>query len=197
MLSLLYVTETAREREQKVLVHCKAGISRSATICLAYLMWYHKWTLEQAYDFLKAKRRLISPNLNFMRQLLEFEQQLQTSREWENGKGGGVGSSEQLLALSKNGLESAPPAYPPHVAPITTTGATTMGATGVTTYRTTSHRQRGQCDFGQHPASARPALSLPLTPCGAQAAVFSFPDIKTHTPSPPQMVCRSPLLSPS
>ncbi|CAD5116533.1 DgyrCDS5412 [Dimorphilus gyrociliatus] len=57
----------------KVLVHCLAGISRSATICLAYLMKQRKYTLDQAFDYLKARREIISPNLNFMRQLQEYE----------------------------------------------------------------------------------------------------------------------------
>lgn len=33
----------------KVLVHCKAGVSRSATIVLAYLIWKKRWTLSTAY----------------------------------------------------------------------------------------------------------------------------------------------------
>ena len=33
----------------KVLVHCKTGVSRSATIVLAYLIWKKRWTLSTAY----------------------------------------------------------------------------------------------------------------------------------------------------
>jgi len=54
-------------------VHCLAGISRSATICMAYLMQIKDMSLDQAHDYLKQRRRLISPNLNFLRQLAEFE----------------------------------------------------------------------------------------------------------------------------
>ena len=64
-----------------MLVHCHAGISRSATVCIAYIMWYRHWSMEKAYSFLKSKRSLIAPNLNFMRQLHEFEAQLE-----DNGK---------------------------------------------------------------------------------------------------------------
>ena len=62
-----------REKEGKVLVHCHAGISRSATICMAYLMATRKLRMEEAYEFVKTRRRVVSPNFNFMGQLLNFE----------------------------------------------------------------------------------------------------------------------------
>ncbi|KAL3863886.1 hypothetical protein ACJMK2_005613 [Sinanodonta woodiana] len=65
--------DSVRNDKGKVLVHCHAGISRSATICIAYLMCKDNLTLEQAYDHVKSRRSVISPNLNFMRQLQDFE----------------------------------------------------------------------------------------------------------------------------
>ncbi|KAG8141196.1 hypothetical protein E2320_006850 [Naja naja] len=56
-----------------VLVHCQAGISRSATICLAYLIQSRRVRLEEAFDFVKQRRGVISPNFGFMGQLLQFE----------------------------------------------------------------------------------------------------------------------------
>lgn len=60
----------------KVFVHCAAGMSRSATVVIAYLMWKQKMTLNDAIDFVKKKRPIISPNLNFMRQLQTFQELL-------------------------------------------------------------------------------------------------------------------------
>uniref|UniRef100_A0A8C8S9F2 Dual specificity protein phosphatase n=2 Tax=Pelusios castaneus TaxID=367368 RepID=A0A8C8S9F2_9SAUR len=57
----------------RVLVHCQAGISRSATICLAYLIQSQRVRLEEAFDFVKQRRGVISPNFSFMGQLLQFE----------------------------------------------------------------------------------------------------------------------------
>ncbi|KAJ8250357.1 hypothetical protein COCON_G00222790 [Conger conger] len=60
----------------KVLVHCEAGISRSPTICMAYMMKTKGLQLEEAFDFIKQRRPLISPNFSFMGQLLQLESEL-------------------------------------------------------------------------------------------------------------------------
>uniref|UniRef100_A0A672Y878 Dual specificity protein phosphatase 2 n=1 Tax=Sphaeramia orbicularis TaxID=375764 RepID=A0A672Y878_9TELE len=65
--------DSVKHRGGRVLVHCQAGISRSATICLAYLMHTQRVRLDEAFDFVKRRRHVISPNLAFMGQLLQFE----------------------------------------------------------------------------------------------------------------------------
>nr|XP_056705836.1 dual specificity protein phosphatase 5 [Euleptes europaea] len=63
----------------KILVHCEAGISRSPTICMAYLMKMRKFRLEEAFDYIKQRRSLISPNFGFMGQLLQYESEILSS----------------------------------------------------------------------------------------------------------------------
>lgn len=71
--------DLARSRSGSVLIHCQAGVSRSPTIAVAYLIKQFPMSLVDAYKFVKIRRSIISPNLNFMGQLLEFEQGIQKS----------------------------------------------------------------------------------------------------------------------
>ncbi|XP_048872090.1 dual specificity protein phosphatase 7-like isoform X2 [Brienomyrus brachyistius] len=70
--------EEARSKKCGVLVHCLAGISRSVTVTVAYLMQKLHLSLNDAYDFVKQKKSNISPNFNFMGQLLDFERTLKS-----------------------------------------------------------------------------------------------------------------------
>ena len=56
-----------------MLVHCKLGISRSASFIIAYLIKYNKFTLESALEFVKEKRKQIKPNEGFIEQLHKYE----------------------------------------------------------------------------------------------------------------------------
>jgi protein-tyrosine phosphatase len=49
----------------KILVHCFAGVSRSATVVIAYLMQEHGLTYHAAMKLVKSKRPFINPNEGF------------------------------------------------------------------------------------------------------------------------------------
>lgn len=80
----LCVSDEARSKKCGVLVHCLAGISRSVTVTVAYLMQKMNLSLNDAYDFVKRKKSNISPNFNFMGQLLDFERTLGLSSPCDN-----------------------------------------------------------------------------------------------------------------
>ena len=68
--------------DNSVLVHCNQGVSRSATIVIAYLMQKSLYpTYKQAYEHVKQKRTKIKPNAGFVEQLNRLEQKLQSKNE--------------------------------------------------------------------------------------------------------------------
>jgi hypothetical protein len=64
------------EARGPVLVHCAAGVSRSASIVIAYLMQKHRLALDEAITLTHARRSLVSPNQGFLSQLVTYEQNL-------------------------------------------------------------------------------------------------------------------------
>jgi protein-tyrosine phosphatase len=59
-----------------VLVHCVWGMSRSATIVMAYLMNRCGVDFPEAYNFVRISRPIVSPNKGFIRQLMEYSDEL-------------------------------------------------------------------------------------------------------------------------
>ena len=57
----------------KILIHCHAGISRSTSITIAYLMYKHNLRYERAYSRVKAKRYCCKPNSRFVTQLKNYD----------------------------------------------------------------------------------------------------------------------------
>uniref|UniRef100_A0A665UUS0 Protein phosphatase Slingshot homolog 1 n=1 Tax=Echeneis naucrates TaxID=173247 RepID=A0A665UUS0_ECHNA len=74
----------AKKNHSKCLVHCKMGVSRSASTVIAYAMKEYGWSLEKAYNFVKQKRSITRPNPGFMRQLAEYEGILDASKQRHN-----------------------------------------------------------------------------------------------------------------
>lgn len=68
--------EEIRRNGGKTLIHCVAGVSRSATLCLAYLMKYGHMNFKDAFLHIKSIRPHIRPNSAFVKQLRCYEEQL-------------------------------------------------------------------------------------------------------------------------
>ncbi|CBZ54904.1 Dusp7 protein, related [Neospora caninum Liverpool] len=66
-------------RQQTVLVHCKAGVSRSASVVLSYLIGCKKFALQEAFFHVLTKRPCICPNIGFMEQLCAYEREVRDS----------------------------------------------------------------------------------------------------------------------
>lgn len=68
--------EDAKKQGGKVYVHCVQGVSRSATICLAYLIYSRKITFNDSLTYIKEKRPVANPNMTFIAQLICFYKRL-------------------------------------------------------------------------------------------------------------------------
>eukprot|EP01102_Stenamoeba_stenopodia_P014859 TRINITY_DN4996_c0_g2_i1.p1 TRINITY_DN4996_c0_g2~~TRINITY_DN4996_c0_g2_i1.p1 ORF type:complete len:227 (+),score=35.91 TRINITY_DN4996_c0_g2_i1:358-1038(+) len=64
-----------------VLVHCKAGSSRSAAVVISYLMNTNNMSYQDAFQFVQSKRPCIAPNRSFIDQLKRYESQLAKERQ--------------------------------------------------------------------------------------------------------------------
>ncbi|XP_063704005.1 protein phosphatase Slingshot isoform X2 [Culicoides brevitarsis] len=73
----------AKETHSKVLVHCKMGISRSASVVIAYAMKAYNWDFETALHHVKDKRSCIKPNRNFITQLETYQGMLDAMKNKE------------------------------------------------------------------------------------------------------------------
>uniref|UniRef100_A0A3P8S0E0 Dual specificity phosphatase 28 n=1 Tax=Amphiprion percula TaxID=161767 RepID=A0A3P8S0E0_AMPPE len=73
-------------RGGRSVVYCKNGRSRSATVCIAYLMKHRRLTLTEALQKVKTARHVIDPNPGFMSQLQRYEEELKRRRERSNSE---------------------------------------------------------------------------------------------------------------
>lgn len=73
--------DRAKREKQIVLVHCFQGVSRSATLVVAYLMRNEGMSRERAVAEVRSLRPMIKPNPTFFRTLGEYEEELGVGRE--------------------------------------------------------------------------------------------------------------------
>ncbi|KAF2172443.1 hypothetical protein M409DRAFT_63127 [Zasmidium cellare ATCC 36951] len=62
---------------KRVLVHCQCGVSRSASLVVAYGLYKNpSMSVQEAYDAVKKRSKWIGPNMNLIMQLQEFRSSL-------------------------------------------------------------------------------------------------------------------------
>ncbi|KAG7192088.1 uncharacterized protein KQ657_002448 [Scheffersomyces spartinae] len=71
--------------DERVLVHCRIGVSRSASIVVATIMKHMRMNLADAYMFVRVRRLniIIQPNLRFFFDLYLYEEHLGLERRYQ------------------------------------------------------------------------------------------------------------------
>lgn len=94
---------------KKVLVHCQCGVSRSATLLIAYSMFKNPGrTMQDAYSAVKQRSRWIGPNMSLIYQLTDWKKKIQNDGT-RGGNGGwrmGNSTSGGVRGLVKNGTRN-------------------------------------------------------------------------------------------
>lgn len=67
--------DASRAGGENILIHCTQGMSRSATVLCAYLMYSCRVTRDQAFNYMRSIRPIVDIT-NFERQLLEYQEEL-------------------------------------------------------------------------------------------------------------------------
>ena len=63
---------TALEEKKKILIHCQAGISRSASVAIALLAKWKGVSLSESLRYVQGKRPIVCPNSGFYEMLVQY-----------------------------------------------------------------------------------------------------------------------------
>jgi len=66
----------SQEPDNKLFIHCEWGQNRSPSFVIGFLMRYKRWSLHEAYTFLKEKREVIHPHKKYLIQLRRLDKEL-------------------------------------------------------------------------------------------------------------------------
>ncbi|KAF2773165.1 DSPc-domain-containing protein, partial [Teratosphaeria nubilosa] len=77
LLRLCKLLDEKVKQSKRVLVHCQCGVSRSASLVVAYGLYKDPdMSVQEAYDAIKKRSKWIGPNMNLIMQLQEFRTSL-------------------------------------------------------------------------------------------------------------------------
>jgi dual specificity MAP kinase phosphatase len=111
LVKCLDFIEAGRKAGIATIVHCRVGVSRSATICIAHVMAALDLSFPRAYCFVRARRLnvIIQPHLRFVYELLQWEEFLAGNRhkrqlqgeDAEHDEDGDVVAEEETTAMPR------------------------------------------------------------------------------------------------
>ena len=88
---------------KRILVHCQCGVSRSASLIVAYGLYKNpQMSVQEAYDAVKKRSKWIGPNMNLIMQLQEFRSELLRNANEGRGNSGSTNGFVNLFSHKKN-----------------------------------------------------------------------------------------------
>ena len=97
--------------DSKLLVHCAAGVSRSATLVTALLMRRQRLPFLEAFEHVKVRRARALPNIGFASQLQQLEFELLPER---GGQSGSLARYLHTYCTVPGDYDDLPPALAQH-----------------------------------------------------------------------------------
>lgn len=114
LLRLCELIDNRVRQNKRVLVHCQCGVSRSASLVVAYGLYKNpQLTVQEAYDAVKFRSRWIGPNMNLIYQLSEFKAKLirthpMGTAAWHAWRALGSGRSNPNATVNPNSDSGLP-----------------------------------------------------------------------------------------
>jgi len=103
LVRLVKVIDERIQLGKRVLIHCQCGVSRSATLVVAYVLYKNpSMSVQEAYDDVKKRSRWIGPNMNLIMQLQEFRSTLQRPQS-RFGNTRGLSPNSPPFGFTENG----------------------------------------------------------------------------------------------
>jgi tyrosine-protein phosphatase len=85
LYKLVKIMDERLQQGKRVLIHCQCGVSRSASLIVAYGLYKDpQMSVQDAYDRAKKRSKWIGPNMNLIMQLQEFRNGLLRANDSRN-----------------------------------------------------------------------------------------------------------------
>jgi tyrosine-protein phosphatase len=103
LYKLVKIMDDRVQQGKRVLIHCQCGVSRSASLIVAYGLYKDpQMSVQDAYDRAKKRSKWIGPNMNLIMQLQEFRNGLLRANDSRNNQGFGRRSAPNTARSAAN-----------------------------------------------------------------------------------------------
>jgi tyrosine-protein phosphatase len=100
---LVKMIDERLKQGKRVLIHCQCGVSRSASLVVAYGLYKDpQMSVQEAYDKAKKRSKWIGPNMNLIMQLQEFRNSLLRQNESRSYHNQGFGRRSAGLPTARS-----------------------------------------------------------------------------------------------